>query len=818
MGKSTTSSSKLGAYHSGSHAAYGHAHHRVLKLLPLRTALYIINADECGQDVMKTYITYRSIGGWGLTVASGLALALGCFLSSDGYTAQVETSEQSTANGCTTAEDCFSAAAWPKERLGRALTKDQVTALKLERLRKVMEGFPSTQWAKRAALLSGVMLIEHNPAEALPYLRAAQRDFLVLDDYIRFWIGEALLRVGEAKEAAGMFEGVPQAVPDSNLLNQVAIRAGEAWYQASSCPEAVSWFVKAVTVNDKDPQISQAWLRLASCYLRENQLAEGRETLKQLWTKFPQTKEAKEAETLLGSNIGGVPWTAAPDMHYERAQAFLGQSLHAEAIEELKKFLAQDPSSPLRMDAKLKLGIAQVRLKLYDQARDTFHALTAEQGSRADEATVWLGRVYLRQGLGEKLLDLCRTLSKRTMTPEQKGQINVFAGIWLEDEARFDEAIARYRQVAKSGQPASQRAEAQWREGWVLYRTARYRDAITVWQQIIDQKDSDFEPQALYWIARSSGHVEGARSKEALARLCQRFPYTYYCQLAREHTDLSVIGQTKQDGSVVAASSNQPASEVTPTSVQDLQTSSRIQIELQPAYRRAMELRTLGLDQDAARELGALTDRYSRDPEVLAALSMMLNEVGAYHHALRLVRSRFREQLERTGGTVADGLWSVAYPTGLIPTIKMSGANGVDPFLVAAIIREESQYDRRAVSRVGAIGLMQVMPATANAVAQQHRLPSLSREDLFDQEINIRIGARYVEQLFTQFAGNMVQTIAAYNAGPIVVGTWAATNQGRSEDEFVELIQYQETRQYVKRVLRSYREYLRLAGVQKTVS
>jgi soluble lytic murein transglycosylase len=148
----------------------------------------------------------------------------------------------------------------------------------------------------------------------------------------------------------------------------------------------------------------------------------------------------------------------------------------------------------------------------------------------------------------------------------------------------------------------------------------------------------------------------------------------------------------------------------------------------------------------------------------------------------------------------------------------MSAVNGVDPFLVAAIIREESQYDWKAVSRVGAIGLMQVMPATANAVAQQHRLPLLAREDLFDQEMNIRIGVRYVEQLLTQFSGNLVQTIAAYNAGPMVVKNWAATYRGRSEDEFVELIHYQETRHYVKRVLRSYREYRRLAGIQKSVS
>lgn len=262
----------------------------------------------------------------------------------------------------------------------------------------------------------------------------------------------------------------------------------------------------------------------------------------------------------------------------------------------------------------------------------------------------------------------------------------------------------------------------------------------------------------------------------------------------------------------------QPVSEAVHAPTQESQVTNRTQIEQQSAFRRAVELRLLGREQDAARELSALTDRYSRDPEVLAALSIMLNEVGAYHHALRLVRSRFREKLERTGGTIADGLWNVAYPTGLIPTIKMSATNGVDPFLVAAIIREESQYDWKAVSRVGAIGLMQVMPTTATAVAQQHHLPNVSREDLFDQEVNIRIGVRYVEQLLAQFSGNVVQAIAAYNAGPVVVGNWATTYRGRSEDEFVELIQYQETRQYVKRVLRSYKEYLRLFGAPKTVS
>jgi soluble lytic murein transglycosylase len=163
-------------------------------------------------------------------------------------------------------------------------------------------------------------------------------------------------------------------------------------------------------------------------------------------------------------------------------------------------------------------------------------------------------------------------------------------------------------------------------------------------------------------------------------------------------------------------------------------------------------------------------------------------------------------------------LWNAAYPTGLISTISMQGVDGVDPFLVAAIIREESQYDWRAVSRVGAIGLMQVMPATANEVAQRYRLPDVARDDLFDQETNIRIGVRYIGQLLARFSGNLVHAVAAYNAGPIAVESWVVAYRGRSDDEFVELIPFQETRQYVKRVLRSYREYVRLNGLQKPVS
>ncbi|MGQ0809917.1 MAG: transglycosylase SLT domain-containing protein [Nitrospiraceae bacterium] len=699
---------------------------------------------------------------------------------------------------CDMAEQCFRVAI-RKDRSESMVPRDQQLASKVERLRMVTEQHPGSLWARRAGLLTGVLLVKTDPAVAMRYLRASQRDFPVLDDYIRLWMGEALLKSGDAAQAAAMFESIPQMVPDTNVAGLAAFRAGEAWYQASSCSYAHEWLAKALALNDKEAAAPYALLRLADCHLRENRLAEARASLKQIWIRYPHAIEATESQAKLIAGLGGESWSPSPDDLYARAQAFLALSLHPEAVEELRKFLAAAPHHPRRQEARLKLGVSLVRLKQYDQAKEVFRSLVIDRIGESNEASVWLARIHLRQGQGDKLLELAHSIAQSSsLTPEQKANIHIFAGIWLEDQGRFDDALAQYRQVVKWGEPPSQRVEALWRIGWVQYRAGRFHEAIHTWQTVVDARDSVFEPQALYWMGRAFERDKAEKAKDLYVRLCQKHVYTYYCQLARPRAEIP---------------SPAPGIEVlVAEDVEKFPPNRRAEIERETAYRRAAELKVLGMDQDASRELAVLTERYSRDQDVLLALSTMLNETGAYHQALRLARLHFRDRLERSGGPVAPSLWRVAYPTALLPTIRSQGIEGVDPYLVAAIIREESQYDGRAVSRVGAIGLMQVMPATANAVAQRWGFPAVVREDLFDQDTNIRIGVRYLRQLLEQFSGNMMYAVAAYNAGPVVVNTWISANSDRDVEEFVELIPYQETRLYVKRVLRSYREYLRLGS------
>jgi soluble lytic murein transglycosylase len=397
------------------------------------------------------------------------------------------------------------------------------------------------------------------------------------------------------------------------------------------------------------------------------------------------------------------------------------------------------------------------------------------------------------------LLALPESLPRVFLSGEQKAAIQMLGGMWLEDQGRYDQALDRYRRVARGGEGNGQKTEALWRIGWIHYRTAHLAEASEAFQEMLTGKDdAQFTPQALYWLARTLGRQQDRKAVDLYLKLCRQYPFTFYCQLAQARTPVPDLLQVSTSEA--------------PRDASMALTEGRSGVLRDRHYQKAVELKLLGLDQEAARELAWLIERYARDRAVLVDLSTLLSEAGAYSHALRVARLHFHDSLERGGESVPQALWSAAYPTVYLPAIRVHAGTTVDPYLVAAIIREESQYDARAVSRVGAVGLMQVMPATAQAVARMQGFPDVVRDDLFDQETNIRFGVRYLEQLLQQFSGNVMYAVAAYNAGPQAVTGWIAKNDSKEPDEFVELIPYQETRQYVKRVLRSYREYRRLGG------
>lgn len=694
---------------------------------------------------------------------------------------------------CETAESCFGAALAPD---AEATSTDERVARKVVRLKRVVDRYPDTIWARRATLAMGALLIERRPDEALIHLRAVQPYFPLLEDYLRLWVGEALLKSGDLSAAASFLDITPTVVPDTLLGPQIDYLAGEAWFRVGQCGYATEPLAKAVAQDPEDPRAARALLMLAECQHQDSRSPDGTVTLRQVWVRYPKTPEAAEAEKQLSLWLNnGQPWKPTPDERYARATTMTLAALNEEAVEDFKAFLEAVPGHQKRNEAKLRLAIALARLKRYDQAKLVFQELASTGPSaEANEAEVWLARSYLRLGDGERLLGLRQAYPKLTPTPEQQALILLMQAVWFEDQNQFDQAIAHYRQIAAMGDRTEQRAEALWRIGWTQYRTGHYREAVQTLEELVAiREDPANNPQALYWTARALEHLQDSRAAGVYQELCRRYAWTYYCQLTRSRQEVPL------PETATGAPDSEPGNNGGSAIAQDVH------------YRRAVELRVIGLEFEAGREVTWLLEHYARNRTALVELITRLSEAGGYHQGLRLARLHFRDGLERGLEPVQPSLWDVAYPTVYLPTIRTFSTSRIDPYLAAAIIREESQYDARAVSRVGAIGLMQLMPSTAQAVAQRNGR-AVSRDDLFDHETNIQYGVRYLDQLLGQFNGNLVHAVAAYNAGPPVVSRWISTFGGKDPDEFVEMIPYQETRQYVRRVLRSYREYRRLGG------
>lgn len=155
-------------------------------------------------------------------------------------------------------------------------------------------------------------------------------------------------------------------------------------------------------------------------------------------------------------------------------------------------------------------------------------------------------------------------------------------------------------------------------------------------------------------------------------------------------------------------------------------------------------------------------------------------------------------------------IYAFPMPYSDIITDEISKNRKIDPMLAHSLIKQESRYQKDIVSKVGAIGLMQLMPYTARALARDMGMQAPQVSDLMQPEINIKLGVRYMEDVFQTFDNNMIHAIASYNAGPVAIKGWKKRFDKLDPDEFIENIPYDETKTYVKHVLNNYWVYKQL--------
>ena len=155
--------------------------------------------------------------------------------------------------------------------------------------------------------------------------------------------------------------------------------------------------------------------------------------------------------------------------------------------------------------------------------------------------------------------------------------------------------------------------------------------------------------------------------------------------------------------------------------------------------------------------------------------------------------------------------WTFAFPLPFRDEVEnLSKQNGLDPFLMAALIRQESEFNPKAVSRTGARGLAQIQPTTGRELSRRLKLTSYSSAALFQPHVNLQLGTYYLKSLLTQVGGREDAALAAYDAGLTHARAWLSWGDFREPAEFIETIPFTETHSYVQGVLRNAELYRRL--------
>ncbi|MHB8843562.1 MAG: lytic transglycosylase domain-containing protein [Nitrospirota bacterium] len=694
----------------------------------------------------------------------------------------------------------------------------------------VMERYPRTVWHNRSLFLLGrTFTVRGMTAEARTTLLRVPAEYPDLADYALFILAEHYYEKKKYTDAIGLYQRLTGNHPSSTLAMRASLRTAQAFFDAASFREAADVFERTLQEYSRSDQAVEAALGLGRSYAAAGDLPAAVRAYHDAAISYPASDCEEETEKALAAlrERGAIVPIFTADELMTRGTNLFRALRYDRAIEAYRGALEADPAHPQKADILLRSGIALFHLGKRPEAASTLERLLTAGLSdcRCDEALNWLGKSYSRLGLREEAVEAYLKLVRRYPESEWADDALFLAGNVHRDANDMRTAIKYYRRLVQE-YPDSNRADsAIWWQGWSYYTTGDYRKAGETLQELVSRYPRSFlVNQALYWQGRAV-EQSGGRAK-ALAyyrRVVNRGPYTYYGYRAQERLGSGELP-------VVTVADEPPADEVVP---EDSNMATEIGPEegeregppvwtdevvtvlsAYPSYRKTLELMYLDLKKEAAAELWSLQGLMPKRHGALLELSKAYFELGDFYNSLTVVLRNFDRRLERPSSRLPDDLWLLAYPQGHWQSIMAAARRqGVDPYFVAAIIREESQFRSEALSPAGARGVMQVMPATGAWIARLAGIRDFDRAKLFDADTNISLGTWYLAHLLKRFKGDLVLVSAAYNAGPEAVSGWIGKNgPGMEKDAFVERIPYMETRGYVKKVLRNYAEYRRIYG------
>jgi soluble lytic murein transglycosylase len=618
-----------------------------------------------------------------------------------------------------------------------------------------------------------------------------------LGDYVAYYLGVSYLQTGRTADALFTLSGFATNYPGSVLLRDAEISHADALLAESRSAEAATLLERI-----RQPIRSDVELALGRAYAASGQVAKATDTLANLYYTMPASGDADAAYSEL-RKLPDIPEPTALQLR-TRADTLMARHRYADAADEYRTLVNQSPASD-RIAMQITLADALRRSGRSRDAKQLLSALGSLSGEPSAQRLYLLGQIAWASSDNDTFYRTVDELRQADPTSPWLEQALLSSANLHLVHHEYDRALDAFREAQRRFPSGPRASYVHWKAAWLTFRQGRYVEAKKAFEEQIAMYPSGGEtPAALYWRGRlAEEDNQMAMARAFYRKLSDRYRNFYYAELGRERlqhlpaapetsTQYALLDRIPAlDSNLKVADSDPPADEL--------------------HVQKAELLGNGGLIDFAIRELqaAAAQDGGSWAPAETARLYV---ETGHYDRAIEYMKRASPNYFALDIPDLPRKYWEVLFPKAYWSDLKQdSEANGLDPYLVASLIRQESEFNPYAVSRANAVGLMQLLPKTGKLVAKEEKMKRYNASQLYTPAVNLQLGTRYFRGMVDKF-GSFEYALAAYNAGSDRVEEWLGQGKYRDPQEFVESIPFTETREYVQAILRNASVYKQLYG------
>jgi len=635
----------------------------------------------------------------------------------------------------------------------------------------------------------GVRLLEEEgrAAQALPLVSDGALSTTPVADYARYYTGLALMSLDRAAEADAVFSDLASRQIDGHLPEDAAFRLAEVRESKQDFKGAVGVYESLVLKKLAQPAL--AWLRLGLAADRAGMPMRSVEALQRAYYDFPTTVEGDQAGQALDKQDVDLDAAFAAKELARAETLFQARRWTGarQSYDRVRKFLEDTDRDRVLM----RIAAADIALGRHREGRDAMRPYLT--GALADEANFH----YLTAIRGLRLTDEHIALSRSFVekfpnSPFAEEVLNNLASAYIIDD-QDAEADAVFREIL-TRYPAGRFAErAAWKAGWWAYRQGQFTDALQYFDRGAAQfPRSDYRPSWLYWSGRAAQQAGDIETGIARLRLTAiDYHNSYYGRLALKRLS------GERGGAITPMLQRQPLP------------SPPI-----PTAGRIASLLSVGLNREAMNELQYAQRVWGDSPQLQATIAVAHKRLGNVRAGINAMKRAYPQYLAAGGEALPPEILKIIFPVDYWPLLqKYARERGLDPYVVAALVVQESNFDPVVVSHANAYGLMQVLPSTGRSYARKLGIRPFSTRRLKEAEVNVRIGTQIFADEIRKYGG-VHFALAAYNAGGSRVIAWQREKPGLPQDEFIDDIPFPETQNYVKRILGTAEDYRYLYSSQ----